>query len=108
MIPGASASGGYLYRMSTEEITNGTKQGCRWCELLNKCLASSIRLPTSSLFPRPVPLPENIVEVRVGYIDSAKNRLGVFVNGIEGYLSGYVYTAEGARIRFGSIMGIFL
>ncbi|TBU41105.1 heterokaryon incompatibility protein-domain-containing protein [Dichomitus squalens] len=83
--PGPSAEG-YVYKVSEEEIKRGAEQGCRWCELLSKWGASSIRSPST----QPVPPSENIVEIRVGY---AEGCVDITINGHLSWF-GYVYTTE--------------
>ncbi|KAI0717076.1 hypothetical protein C8Q76DRAFT_726504 [Earliella scabrosa] len=71
--------GGYVYKVSQEEIEHNAKQGCRWCDLMCRWGSSSMRKPS-------VTKSENIVEIRVGYSDHAKTCLRVTVNDSEDLL----------------------
>ena len=81
--------GGYVYKVSQEEIEHNAKQGCRWCDLMCRWGSSSMRKPS-------VTKSENIVEISVGYSDHSKTCLRVTVNERICWF-GYVYTTEGAH-----------
>ena len=82
---------GYVYNVSEEEIKNGVKEGCRWCDLLNRWGSSRMNIISQS----PVSPAQNIVEIKVGYSDYEKTCIDITVNGSLCWF-GYVYTMEGA------------